>query len=62
MAKEETVLSLEGKFLRGVRLAESGGSFSRPVAETWSLAQDAQESVPPKPVAEPKPEQPKKDK
>ena len=31
----------------GVRLAESGGSFARPVAETWSLAQDAQESVPP---------------
>ena len=47
MAKEVTVLSLEGKYLRGVRLAESGGSFSRPVAETWSLAQDAQESVSP---------------
>ena len=42
MAKEVTVLSLEGKFLRGVRLAESGGSFSRPVVETWSLAADAQ--------------------
>lgn len=38
MAKEVTVLSLEGKFLRGVRLAESGGTFSRLAAETWSVA------------------------
>ena len=37
MAKEVTVLSLEGKFLRGVRLAESGGTFSRLAAETWSV-------------------------
>ena len=45
MAKEVTVLSLEGKILRGVRLAESGGTFSRQVAEAWSLdaATDAQE-------------------
>ncbi|MBR1588734.1 MAG: hypothetical protein IJ658_10465 [Kiritimatiellae bacterium] len=47
MAKEVTVLSLEGKCLRGVRLAESGGTLSRPVAETWALAADAQERVPP---------------
>ena len=48
MAKEVTVLSLEGKYLRGVRLAESGGTLSRPISETWSLAAgaDAQESVP----------------
>ena len=46
MAKEETVLSLEGKFLRGVRLAESGGTFARQMAEVWSLdatGTDAQE-------------------
>ena len=47
MAKEVTVLSLEGKNLRGVRLAESGGTFSRPVAETWSLADNAQDGIPP---------------
>ena len=54
MAKEVTVLSLEGKFLRGVRLAESGGAFSRQLAETWTLdseagaagGEDAQEGTP----------------
>ena len=45
MAKEVTVLSLEGKILRGVRLAESGGTYSRQAAEAWLLeaAADAQE-------------------
>lgn len=61
MAKEVTVLSLEGKNLRGVRLAESGGAFSRQAAESWLLdaaavareaggpeeGANAQESVPP---------------
>ena len=55
MAKEVTVLSLEGKSLHGVRLAESGGTFSRLSAETWSMADtgvadegmDAPERVPP---------------
>ena len=42
MAKEVTVLSLEGKFLRGVRIAESGGTLSRPIAETWSLAAEGE--------------------
>ena len=37
MAKEVTVLSLEGKILRGVRLVESGGTYSRQAAEAWSL-------------------------
>ncbi len=46
MAKEVTVLSLEGDCLRGVRLAESGGTFSRHAAETWALMTDAHESVP----------------
>lgn len=41
MAKEVTVLSLEGKSLRGLRLAESGGSFSRQVAEAWALDAEA---------------------
>ena len=41
MAKEVTVLSLEGKFLRGVRLAESAGTFARQAAETWSVAAEA---------------------
>ena len=55
MAKEVTVLSLEGKLLRGVRLAESGGGFARQLAETWTLdpgtgeesGADAQDRVPP---------------
>ena len=37
MAKEVTVLALEGKFLRGVRLAMSDGTFSRQLAEAWSV-------------------------
>ena len=37
MAKEETVLSLEGRFLRGVRLAESGGAFVRQADAAWTL-------------------------
>lgn len=59
MAKEVTVLSLEGKYLRGVRLAESGGTLSRPVAETWSLSADgpgAQGSVPSGDGADSRPE------
>ena len=43
MAKEVTVLSLEGKLLRGVRLAESGGGFARQLAETWTLDPEAGE-------------------
>ena len=35
------MLSLEGKSLRGLRLAESGGSFSRQVAEAWALDAEA---------------------
>ena len=45
MAKEVTVLSLEGKFLRGLRLAESGGAFARQAAEAWSVA--AEQETPP---------------
>jgi len=42
--------------------AAGGSRSSATAAETAAPHADAQESVPPKPVAEPKPEQPKKDK
>ncbi len=37
MAKEETVLSLEGNFLRGIRLTESGGTFERQMEASWTF-------------------------
>ena len=40
MAKEVTVLALEGAFLRGVQLAESGGALARQKAEVWQLSGD----------------------
>ena len=51
-------------YLGGSRInAFTGGSRScATAAETAAPHADAQERVPPKPVAEPKPEQPKKDK
>ena len=41
MAKEVTVLALEGSFMRGVQLAESGGSFARQKSEVWALSAPA---------------------
>ncbi len=40
MAKEVTALSLEGTFLRGVKLVESGGGFARQTSGAWSLKEE----------------------
>ena len=59
MAKEVTVLALEGDFLRGVQLAEAGGAFARHKAETWAVggpaarpAEGEEEGAAPAPEAE----------
>ena len=41
MAKEVTVLGIEGAFLRGVRLEERNGAFTCTDAESWPLKEDA---------------------
>ena len=41
MAKEVTVLSIEGAFLRGVRLEERNGAFTCADVESWPLAAGA---------------------
>ena len=46
MAKEVTVLALEGSFMRGVQLTESGGSFARQKSEVWALADLANDAAP----------------
>ena len=45
MAKEVTVLSIEGSFLRGVRLEERNGAFECADVESWPLAEEAPEAV-----------------
>ena len=45
MAKEVTVLSIEGSFLRGVRLEERNGAFECADVESWPLAEEAPEAA-----------------
>ena len=45
MAKEVTVLSIEGSFLRGVRLEEQNGAFECADVESWPLAEEAPETA-----------------
>ena len=45
MAKEVTVLSIEGSFLRGVRLEERNGAFECADVESWPLAEEASEAA-----------------
>ena len=45
MAKEVTVLSIEGSFLRGVRLEERNGAFECADVESWPLAEEAPETA-----------------
>ncbi|MBQ4198582.1 MAG: hypothetical protein II649_01750 [Kiritimatiellae bacterium] len=46
MAKEVTVLGIEGGFLHGVRLEERNGAYERTAAESWPL-EAAQSDAPP---------------
>ena len=41
MAKEVTVLGIEGAFLRGVRLEERSGAFVCAEVESWPLVEGA---------------------
>ena len=41
MAKEVTVLGIEGAFLRGVRLEERNGAFTCADVASWPLAEEA---------------------
>ena len=43
MAKEVTVLGIEGAFLRGVRLEERNGAFTCVDVESWPLGDEAGE-------------------
>ena len=43
MAKEVTVLGIEDKFLRGVRLEERNGSFTCADVASWLLAEESPE-------------------
>ncbi|MBQ6008229.1 MAG: hypothetical protein IJL17_06805, partial [Kiritimatiellae bacterium] len=43
MAKEVTVLGIEGAFLRGVRLEERNGAFTCTDVESWPLGEEAGE-------------------
>ena len=45
MAKQVTVLGVEGAFLRGVRLEERNGAFTCVDVESWPLAEEAPEAV-----------------
>ena len=45
MAKEVTVLGIEDKFLRGVRLEERNGSFTCADVASWPLAEEAPEAA-----------------
>ena len=45
MAKEVTVLSIEGSFLRGVRLEERNGAFECADVESWPLAEEVPEAA-----------------
>ena len=45
MAKEVTVLSIEGSFLRGVRLEERNGAFTCADVESWPLEEEAPEAA-----------------
>ena len=45
MAKEVTVLGIEGAFLRGVRLEERNGAFTCTDAESWPLAEETPASA-----------------
>ena len=45
MAKEVTVLGIEGAFLRGVRLEERNGAFTCAEVESWPLVVEAPETA-----------------
>ena len=45
MAKEVTVLGIEDKFLRGVRLEERNGSFTCADVASWPLAEESSEAA-----------------
>ena len=46
MAKEVTVLGIEGAFLRGVRLEERNGAFVCTEVESWPLVAGAADVMP----------------
>ena len=45
MAKEVTVLGIEGAYLRGVRLEERNGAFTCVEVESWPLVEEAPETA-----------------
>ena len=45
MAKEVTVLGIEGAFLRGVRLEERNGAFTCTDVESWPLGEESGETT-----------------